>query len=51
MIKKENGKYNVYSKDGKQKLGSHPTHAQALAQLRAIETHATKPKRTVQLGE
>lgn len=36
-IKKENGKYVVYPKRGKRKLGEHNTKKEALAQLAAIE--------------
>jgi len=37
MIRKIGKNYNVYDKTGRKKLGSHPTRAKALAQLRAIE--------------
>jgi hypothetical protein len=43
MIKKQGNKYNVYDSTGKKKLGSHPSRAKALAQLRAIE--ASKERR------
>ena len=43
MIRKVGSKYNVYDKTGKKKLGSHPSRAKALAQLRAIE--ASKSRR------
>lgn len=37
MIRKEDGKYNVYDSKGSKKLGSHKTKAEALSQLAAIE--------------
>lgn len=36
MIKEENGKYLIYSKDGSKLLGTHSTKEKALAQERAI---------------
>jgi hypothetical protein len=39
MIVKEGSNYVVKTKDGSKTLGSHPTKAAALAQLRAIEAH------------
>lgn len=56
MIKHENSEWNVYTEDGKHKLGSHPDKASAMKQLQAIEISkhqhdkgATKPKKK-QLG-
>lgn len=37
MIHKEHGRYVVRAKSTGKKLGTHPTRAAALAQLRAIE--------------
>jgi len=37
MIKKEGGKFVLYSKDGSKKLGSHATKAKAIAQEIAIK--------------
>lgn len=37
MIKKQKGKFNVYDRKGKKKLGSHSTKKKALKQLAAIE--------------
>ena len=57
MIKREGSRFNVYDEAGKKKLGSHPTRAQAVKQLQAIEISkhrhdkgATQPRRK-QLGE
>ena len=36
-IKKQGSKFCVFSKDGKKKLGCHPTREKALKQLRAVE--------------
>jgi hypothetical protein len=36
MVKKENDKYVLYTKDGKRKLGTHDTLAQALSQEAAV---------------
>ncbi len=51
MIVKAGNRYLVKDKAGKMTLGSHGSHAEALAQLRAIEISkhrnepgATKPK-------
>lgn len=38
FIRKEDGKWNVYSRDGKL-LGSHATEKEALEHLRAIEAN------------
>ena len=37
MIKKQNGKYIIYSKDGKKKLGEYDSRAEAVKRLRQIE--------------
>ena len=42
MIRKESGKYVVYDSKGSKKLGEHPTKAQALDQLAAIEISKKK---------
>ena len=42
MIKKVKDKYNVYTKDGSRKLGSHKSRKEALAQLQAIEISKKK---------
>ena len=44
IIKHENGKWVLYTKDGSKVLGTHPTRAKALAQERAIQyaKHAKK---------
>lgn len=44
MIKKVGSKYVLYTKDGKKKLGSHKTKAEALAQERAIYANKHKGK-------
>lgn len=41
-IKHENGKWNLYTKDGSKKLGSHPSKEKALAQERAIYANKAK---------
>jgi len=38
-IKKEDGKWVLYTKDGKRKLGTHDTRAEAVAQEQAIEAN------------
>lgn len=45
MIKKVGKNYNVYNRTGKKKLGSHPTRAKALAQLRAIEASKSRKRK------
>lgn len=42
MIKKSGNKWILYTKDGKRKLGTHATRAEALAQEKAV--HANKGK-------
>lgn len=44
MIKKEKGKFVLYSKDGSKKLGSHPTRGDAKRQEMAIEISKHKKK-------
>lgn len=43
-IKKENGKWVLYTKDGKRKLGTHESKEEALAQERVIEANKEMPK-------
>lgn len=43
MIKEENGKFCVYSEDGK-KMGEHDTMAEAMAQMKAMEEHKDMKK-------
>lgn len=43
MIKEENGKFCVYSMDGK-KLGEHDTREEAMAQLKAVEANKETKK-------
>jgi hypothetical protein len=42
MIIHQNGKFVVKDSTGKKTLGTHATHAEALAQLRAIEANKHK---------
>lgn len=42
MIRKLSGKFVLFSKDGKRKLGTHDTREKALAQERAILAAKTK---------
>lgn len=44
MIRKVGDKYVLFTKDGKKRLGTHPTRAKAEAQERAVEAskHAKK---------
>lgn len=42
MIKKSGKKFILYTKDGKKKLGTHPTRESALAQERAIFANKEK---------
>lgn len=42
IIRKVNGKYNVYPKHGGHRLGSHATKQQAVQQLKAIEINKAK---------
>lgn len=49
MIKKEGNKYNVYDSTGRMKLGSHPTRAEAVKQVAAIE--ASKADRAKKKGK
>lgn len=50
VIKKEGGKWVLYSKDGKKKLGTHETRADAVAQERAIEANKIKETQTATKG-
>lgn len=43
MIKEENGKFCVYTEDGK-KVGEHDTREEAMAQMRAMEAHKETKK-------
>lgn len=42
VIKKSGNKWILYTKDGKRKLGTHSTRAEALAQEKAV--HANRDK-------
>lgn len=42
IIKKQGDNYNVYTKDGKRKLGSHKSKKSAQKQLSAIEINKYK---------
>lgn len=42
IIKKENGKYVLYTKDGKRKLGTHDTRQEAIKQEYAIQKSKEK---------
>lgn len=44
MIKKSGNRWILYTKDGKRKLGTHTTRAEALAQERAITISERKVK-------
>ncbi len=45
MIKKQGGKWVLYSSDGKKKLGEHNTKEEALRQERAIQISKQKRQR------
>lgn len=45
MIKHENGKWNLYTKDGKKIIGKHPTKEKAVKQEQAIEIAKHKGKK------
>ncbi len=42
MIRKVNGKYVLYTADGKRRLGTHATRGEALAQERAVNIRKHK---------
>lgn len=45
MIRKVGSKFVLYTRDGKRRLGTHATRAQAEAQERAVEASKARSKR------
>lgn len=45
MIRKKGNKYQVLTEDGKRVLGTHPTRAEAVKQLQAIEANKKRKKK------
>jgi hypothetical protein len=50
MIKKENGKYSVWSEDGKKRLGKPGSKAQAVKRLKEIE-YFKRADKSISKGE